>query len=67
VTDSIDLTSILATSLMVAFLRVIEALAAAEQGIPLDSLQPTSVEALDAEAREYVAQIVARHRPSGGD
>ena len=57
-----DALSALITAGMVALIRLIDAWIAVEAGIPISSLEPASLEDLDAEAKTYVDQITADRR-----
>ena len=54
--------SLLITAAMVALVRLIDAWIALEAGIPTSTLEPASLEDLDAEAKRYVDQIIADRR-----
>ena len=57
-----DVTSLLITASFAALIRLIDAWIALEAGLPLDALQPASLDDLDAEAKRYVDQIIADRR-----
>lgn len=56
--DSMDPMSLLLTAFMVAFLRLVDAVLAVQQGLPVESLKPRRLVDLDEEARKYVEQIL---------
>jgi len=57
-----DAASLLITAAMVAVIRLIDAWIALEADLPLDALEPASLDALDAEAKKYVDQIIAERK-----
>ena len=57
--EPLDPTSLLLTTFMMAFLRLVDALIALQAGLPIDSLRPRTLADLDDEARRHVDQILA--------
>lgn len=57
--DPVDPTSLMLTMLMVAFLRLVDAVIALQAGVPIENLRPRTLPDLDEEARRYVEQILA--------
>jgi len=60
--ESTEAMSLLITAAMVALIRLIDAAIAVEAGLPVSSLEPASLDDLDAEASRYVEQILADRR-----
>jgi len=60
--ESTEAVSLLITAAMVALIRLIDAAIAVEAGLPISSLEPASLDDLDAEAGRYVEQILADRR-----
>jgi len=60
-----DTLSLLLTAVFAAMIRLIDAWVIVQAGIPLDSLEPTPVDTLDAEAKRYVDMILADRKLVG--
>jgi hypothetical protein len=60
--DPMDPMSLLLTAFMVAFLRLVDAVLAVQQDLPVESLRPRRLVDLDDKARRYVEQILAFRR-----
>jgi len=63
--EEVNVVSLLLTALMVAFLRLVDALIAVQAGLPIENLRPRTLADLDEEARRYVDQILAARRREG--
>ena len=55
-----DELSMLLTALMLAVIRVTDALVALQRGVPVESIRPRDLNALNEEARELASRILSQ-------